>query len=162
MCAFSCPFLTSDDLILFGAVLLPCFLSSASWLLSAPPCQGLRSEMRSRWPSSSCRRITDWKYWRGGGGREASVPKRRTTVPKVSPLQQSLFFHVPSNRLLSLLSSSCCLMLKLMSLRRLLSTFYVPSCHCVCLRWSIMGLLLERVAFSSVCVFVNVLSVSPS
>lgn len=47
-------------------------------------CQGLRSEMRSHWLSSSCRRITGWRYWRGGGGREANVPKRRTTVPRVS------------------------------------------------------------------------------
>lgn len=50
--------------------------------------QALRSEMRSRWPSSSCRRTTGWRYWRGGGGRAASVPKRRTTVPKVSRLLQ--------------------------------------------------------------------------
>lgn len=43
----------------------------------------------------------------------------------------------------SLLQSSCCLMPNLMSLWRMLSTIYFPKCHSVCLRWSVMGLLLE-------------------
>ena len=83
--------------IVCSLTLPPCFWNSFSfelhlvhpWLLSCFPViwQDLRSEMRSRWLSSSCTRITDWRYWRGGGGREASVLKRRTTVPRVSWLQ---------------------------------------------------------------------------
>lgn len=46
--------------------------------------QALLTDMRSPWESCRCRRATGWRSWRGAGGREDSVPKRRTTEPKVS------------------------------------------------------------------------------
>lgn len=66
-------------------------------------CQDLRSEKSSRRPSSRCRRITGWRSWRGGGGREDSVLKRRITVPRVSCFSSLLMlWNVPSNSFLTL------------------------------------------------------------
>lgn len=48
------------------------------------PPQVLHTEMRSLWGFYRCRRATGWRSWRDAGGREDSVPKRRTTEPKVS------------------------------------------------------------------------------
>ena len=53
------------------------------WMMSLSS-QALPTKRRSLWGSYSCRRATGWRSWRDAGGRGGSVPKRRTTGPKVS------------------------------------------------------------------------------
>lgn len=72
-------FYLSQECVLY--VILPShsIIHSLSFFSS----QALPLGMRSVWLFCSCRRITGWKFWSEGGGREASAPKRRTTELKV-------------------------------------------------------------------------------